>query len=109
MDGLQYGRFLLGAEGAEANPFVAVLEVLYGLYRAIPFSGFIAYFGLNFLGGNPSINRLVRYNMQQAIYRDIALFFPGLLTAVLGFILGGATVMCNSQKLSHSYLQMRSL
>ena len=109
MDGLQYGRFLLGAEGAEANPFVAVLAVLYGLYRAIPFSGFIAYFGLNFLGGNPSINRLVRYNMQQAIYIDIALFFPGLLTAVLGFILGGATVMCNSQKLSHSYLQMRSL
>jgi hypothetical protein len=92
MDGLQYGRFLLGAEGAEANPFVAILAVLYTLYRAIPFSGFIAYFVLNFLGGNPSINRLVRYNMQQAIYIDIALFFPGLLTAVLGFILSGANV-----------------
>ena len=30
--------------------------------------------------------------MQQAIYIDIALFFPGLLTAVLGFILSGANV-----------------
>ena len=92
MDGLQYGRFLLGAEGAEANPFVAILAVLYTLYRAIPFSGFIAYLGLNFLGDNPKINRLIRYNMQQAIFIDIALFFPGLLTALLGFILGGSNV-----------------
>ena len=92
MDGLQYGRFLLGAEGAEANPFVVILAVLYALYRTIPLSGFIAFFVLNFLGGNPSINRLIRYNMQQAIFIDIALFFPGLLTALLGFILGGSNV-----------------
>jgi len=92
MDGLQYGRFLLGAEGAEANPFVAILAVLYTLYRAIPFSGFIAYLGLNFLGDNPKINRLIRYNMQQAIFIDIALFFPGLVAAVLGLVLGGNNV-----------------
>jgi hypothetical protein len=30
--------------------------------------------------------------MQQAIFIDIALFFPGLLTALLGFILGGSNV-----------------
>lgn len=92
MDGLQYGRFLLGAEGAESNPFVVVLAVLYALYRTIPFSGFIAFFVLNFLGGNPGINRLIRYNMQQAIFIDIALFFPGLLSGVLGLVLGGAGV-----------------
>jgi hypothetical protein len=92
MDGLQYGRFLLAADGAEANPFVVILAILYSLYRTIPLSGFIAFFVLNFLGGNPSINRLIRYNMQQAIFIDIALFFPGLLTAVLGFVLGGANV-----------------
>jgi hypothetical protein len=92
MDGLQYGRFLLSAEGAESNPFVVVLAVLYALYRTIPLSGFIAFFVLNFLGGNPSINRLIRYNMQQAIFIDIALFFPGLLSALIGFISGGSNV-----------------
>jgi len=92
MDGLQYGRFLLSADGAESNPFVVILAVLYALYRTIPLSGFIAFFVLNFLGGNPSINRLVRYNMQQAIFIDIALFFPGLFSALVGFIAGGSNV-----------------
>lgn len=92
MDGLQYGRFLLSADGAESNPIVVTLAVLYALYRTIPFSGFIAFFALNFLAGNPSINRLIRFNMQQAIFLDIALFFPGLLTGLGGLILGGAGV-----------------
>jgi len=92
MDGLQYGRFLLGAEGAESNPFVIALAVLYALYRTIPFSGFIAFFALNFLQGNPGLNRLIRYNMQQAIFIDIAVFFPGLLSGLIGLILGGANV-----------------
>jgi len=91
MDGLQYGRFLLeGQDGG--NPFVAILAVLYGLYRSIPFSGFAAFFALNILSGNPSINRLVRFNMQQAIYVDIALFFPGLLTGLSAFALEKAGV-----------------
>lgn len=92
MDGLQYGRFLLSSEGAESNPFVILLAVIYGLYRSIPFSGFIAFFVLNFLGGNPGINRLIRYNMQQAIFLDIALFFPGLLSGLIGLLAGGANV-----------------
>lgn len=92
MDGLQYGRFLLGAEGAESNPFVVVVAILYSVYRAIPFSGFIAFFVLNFLQGNPGLNRLIRYNMQQAIFLDIALFFPGLLTGVIGIILGSQDI-----------------
>merc|ERR1712071_275012 len=86
MDGLQYGRFLLGAEDAGANPFVVVLALLYSLYRSIPFSGFVAFFALNFLAGSPSINRLVRFNMQQAIFVDIALFFPSLLIGLGGLI-----------------------
>jgi hypothetical protein len=92
MDGLQYGRFLLGADGAESNPVVILLVVIYGLYRSIPFSGFIAFFVLNFLGGNPGINRLIRYNMQQAIFLDIALFFPGLLSGLIGLLVGGANI-----------------
>lgn len=90
MDGLQYGRFLLSADGADSNPFVVIVALLYALYRSIPFSGFIAFFALNFLGGNPSLNRLVRFNMQQAIFLDIALFFPSLIIGLGGLIMGGA-------------------
>lgn len=92
MDGLQYGRFLLSSDDAGANPFIVILAVLYSLYRSIPFSGFVAFFALNILSGNPSINRLIRFNMQQAIYLDIALFFPSLLTGLGGLIASGAGV-----------------
>jgi hypothetical protein len=88
MDGLQYGRFLLSASD-DSNPFVVILAVLYSLYRSIPFSGFVAFFALNFLSGNPSLNRLVRFNMQQAIFIDIALFFPSLLLGIGGLVAGG--------------------
>jgi len=92
LDGLTYGRTLLTSEGNEGNPLVVGLALIYSLYRAIPFQGFVAFFALSFLAGNPSINRLIRFNMQQAIFLDIALFFPGLVTAIIGLVLGGANV-----------------
>jgi hypothetical protein len=82
MDGLQYGRFLLVSDTAESNPAVTALAVLYALYRSIPLSGFVAFVALNFLSFNPRVNRLVRFNMQQAIFLDIALLFPGLLLGI---------------------------
>mmetsp|Transcript_24588 Transcript_24588/g.48892 ORF Transcript_24588/g.48892 Transcript_24588/m.48892 type:complete len:399 (+) Transcript_24588:180-1376(+) len=91
MDGLQYGRFLLGADDAGANPLIIALAVLYSLYRSIPFSGFVAFFALNTLSGNPSINRLVRFNMQQAIFIDIALLFPSLILGIGGLLLGNVS------------------
>jgi len=87
LDGLQFGRFLLN--GQESNPLVGALAVIYTLYRSVPFSGFIVFFLLNFLSSNPSLNRLVRFNMQQAIFLDIALFFPGLIAAVYSLIASG--------------------
>lgn len=90
MDSLQYGRFLLGSDDAGANPFVIVLAVLYSIYRSIPFSGFVAFFALNFLSGNPSLNRLIRFNMQQAIFLDIALIFPSLILGLGGIVTGAA-------------------
>jgi len=90
MDGLQYGRFIFTQE--QSNPFVIALAVLYALYRSIPFSGFAAFLALNFLSNNPKLNRLVRFNMQQAIFVDIALFFPGLLSGLYGLILKGIGV-----------------
>lgn len=79
MDSLQFGRFLI-VENAD-NPLVVILALLYALYKSVPFSGFISFLALNVLSSNPGINRLVRFNMQQAIFVDIALFFPGLLGA----------------------------
>ncbi|GFH61389.1 hypothetical protein CTEN210_17865 [Chaetoceros tenuissimus] len=92
LDGVQYGRYILADDGAASNPFVIILAVLYSLYKVIPFSGFAAFLALQFLGGNPSINRLIRYNMQQAILLDIALFFPGLISLLFGGLLNSANV-----------------
>eukprot|EP00978_Attheya_sp_CCMP212_P030163 scaffold109946_cov37-Attheya_sp.AAC.1 len=96
MDGLQFGRFLLAGEDG-SNPVVAVIALLYTLYRSIPFSGFAAFFALNFLAGNPSINRLIRFNMQQAIFLDIALFFPSLLASLGGIALNAGGVQIPTQ------------
>jgi len=85
MDGLQYGRFLiLDIENTSNgdNPVLLGLAVLYTLYRSIPFSGFLAFFAINFLSANTRINRLIRFNLQQSIFVDLALFFPGLLTGI---------------------------
>jgi hypothetical protein len=95
MDGLQYGRFLLGSEDSASNPLVIAVSLLYLFYRSIPFSGFVAFFALNILSGNLKINRLIRFNMQQAIFLDFALFFPGLLlgaSQILGQVMTGVNV-----------------
>jgi hypothetical protein len=81
LDSLQFGRFLI-MENAD-NPLVGLLGLLFTAYRSIPFSGFIAFLALNTLSSNPGLNKLIRFNMQQAIFLDIALFFPGLLTALI--------------------------
>jgi len=89
LDTLQFARFLV--IGNPDNPLAIAISIIYALYRSIPFGGFIAFFALSFLSSNPTINRLVRFNMQQAIFLDIALFFPGLLAglyALLGSGLG---------------------
>jgi len=88
MDSLQFGRFLI-VENAD-NPLVVVLALLYALYKAVPFSGFVSFLALNVLSSNPRINRLVRFNMQQAIFIDIALFFPGLIGAAYSLLLANS-------------------
>lgn len=79
LDGLQYGRFLLQGED---NPIINTIALFYVVYRNIPFSGFIAFFAINFLSNNPKLNRLIRWNLSQAIWVDIALIVPGLLGGI---------------------------
>jgi len=90
MDSLSYGKFLLA--GHENNPLVGVLALLYTVYASIPLGGFLAFFALTFLSGNLATNRLVRFNAQQAIYLDVALFLPSLVATLAGAASSGLGV-----------------
>jgi hypothetical protein len=80
-DSIQFGRFFFIAH--QDNPVLGIVGLAYAAYRSIPFSGFAAFIALNTLSNNPGLNKLIRFNMQQAIYLDIALFFPGLFGALI--------------------------
>lgn len=84
LDMVQYGSYLINTE--LDNPLVATLTVLYGIYQTVPFSGLIAFFALSALSNNMRLNRLVRFNIQQAIFLDIALIVPGILGGVSGVL-----------------------
>ena len=101
IDSLQFGRFLLVEN--QDNPFVIILAVLYSLYRAVPFSGFLSFLALSVLSSNPSLNRLVRFNMQQAIFVDIALFIPGLIAAI-----GGALQLATQSSIPEGISELSS-
>jgi hypothetical protein len=84
LDSFQFAGNLVNAH--PGNILSGLVALLYTAYRSIPLSGFIAFFALSSLSGNPRINRLVRFNMQQAIYLDFALFFPTVLAALAGLV-----------------------
>lgn len=85
LDATQYGQDYLSQ--VPSNPFITALEVFYKLYNNIPLSGIIAFFALNFLSQNLQLNRLVRFNIRQAIFIDIALIFPSLLSGIAAYVL----------------------
>merc|ERR1712013_26551 len=92
-DSIQFGRYFF-IDNAD-NPLIAIFGLAYAAYRSIPFSGFAAFIALNTLSNNPGLNKLIRFNMQQAIFLDIALFFPGILGAI--FVAIGSFLASRSQ------------
>lgn len=84
LDSLQYAS--VWVNGHPDNVIGQLLATLYGAYLSIPFGGFIAFFALSTLSSNLQLNRLVRFNMQQAIYLDIALIVPALLAGAYTFL-----------------------
>ena len=119
-DSLQFGRQFF-IENAD-NPLVGVLGLLFTAYKSIPLSGFLAYLALSTLSSNPGLNKLVRFNMQQAIFLDIALFLPSLLialTAGVGSVAGfqipqgvnevGSTAVFGALLLTLAYASISSL
>jgi len=120
VDSLQFGKYFALQHGD--NPLVAVLALFFAAYRSVPFSGFLAFIALNILQSNPGLNRLVRYNMRQAIFLDIALFFPSIgtaLVALLGSVAGyqipegineaGSTAIFGVFLLTFAYASISSL
>lgn len=85
LDGLQFAGFLVA--GHPDNPLALAATIAYALYRSIPFGGLLAFFGLSFLSDQPQANRLVRFNAQQAVLLDIALFAPAILASLGGALL----------------------
>ena len=75
IDATTYGQFILTQNlpilGLALAPFVAI-------FRAIPFGGLITFFVFSNQSRNRGLPRLLRFNLQQAILLDIALFFPSL-------------------------------
>jgi len=96
LESLQYSEFILKGELLN-NPLVALLGTVHGLYRSIPPSGFIVFIVLRILSRNLKINRLIRYNMKQAIFLYIALIFPALLLEIGGLALKALDMSFTSQ------------
>jgi len=82
LDSLPYANSLL--VNHPDNPAAQLLAAAYFAYQSVPLSGFLAFLSLSFLSGVPRINRLVRYNMLQAMYLDVALFVPGVFALLVG-------------------------
>jgi hypothetical protein len=85
LDVTSYGQDVL--KSLPPNFFASLLLLAFRVYINIPLSGIVAFFALNFLSQNLQLNRLIRFNIRQAIFIDIALIFPSLITSVFGVIL----------------------
>ncbi|CAM9471350.1 unnamed protein product, partial [Sphacelaria rigidula] len=87
VDGMSYAGHLFTShpeQMAVLQPLAAVLLAV----RSLPFAMLIGFFGLSSLSNNPQINKLVRFNMRQAINLDIALILPGIVGALASASLG---------------------
>lgn len=97
LDSLQYANMFV--TNHQDNPVAQAITVLYTLYSSIPLGSLISFLALSFLSSNPSLNRLVRFNMEQAVALDVALFVPGLLLGAAGFVASSTGVQIPSEAL----------
>ncbi|CAM9716026.1 unnamed protein product [Hapterophycus canaliculatus] len=87
MDSLAFGAHIFQTFPTQLSflePVVAILLI----YRSLPFSGLILFFGLQWYASKPEVNKLVRYNLRQAVNLDIAMFFPSILSFIIVAIVG---------------------
>merc|ERR1711935_60216 len=66
------------------NIVAQAAAVVFTIYKSIPLSGFLVFFALNSVSRDLSLNRLIRFNMKQAIFLDVAILVPGITVGLLG-------------------------
>lgn len=88
VDGLQFGIGLLQLVPA-LMPLFAILAIPSALLNAIPFGSLIVFILLTVLANQRELPQLLRFNLQQAVYLDVALFIPTLFASVVSLATGG--------------------
>lgn len=86
-DGIVYAQHLFTAypqQVAWAEPIAGALL----LFNNLPFVTLAMFFGMSILSRKPEINKLIRFNMLQAINFDIALITPAILGPITVWSLG---------------------
>ncbi|CAM9424632.1 unnamed protein product [Chrysoparadoxa australica] len=87
LDAVTFGSHFVQTH--ENIPFLTPLFLAAVIFRAIPFSGISLFFGFQFIASNPKINKLVRYNLRQAVNLDILVALPALLSSIALVASGG--------------------
>lgn len=87
-DGITYARHLYETFPQQLE-WTEPLAVALIFCRALPFATLAAFFGMSLLARSPQVNKLLRYNLIQAINFDIALIVPSLLGPLATWSLGG--------------------
>eukprot|EP00752_Nemacystus_decipiens_P008153 g7292.t1 len=86
-DGVFYAKHIYSVFPRQlewSEPLATLLITLNNL----PFATLVAFFGMSILSTNQSINKLLRFNMLQAINFDIALIVPSVFGPLLTWSLG---------------------
>lgn len=86
VDALRYGLPLLQTLPV-LTPLFVLLAIPATIINSIPFGTFIIFILLSFLSNKRDLPRLIRFNMQQAVLIDIAMFLPSLIISL--FSMGG--------------------
>jgi len=86
-DSAVYGRYILASIPLLGN----LLAPLVLVYRSIPLGGLLLFWFFSTSSQNRELPRLLRFNLQQAILIDIALFLPSLVGIILNVVAPAVT------------------
>lgn len=91
MDVIQFGIPLMGLLPF-LTPIFVIIAIPAAIVNAVPFGTLILFFAMSALSGNQDFPRLLRFNLQQAVLIDVALFLPQFLAQLASLVVGGQGV-----------------
>lgn len=89
IDAFQFGLPLAMYIPALA-PLFALLSIPNALINAIPFGSLILFILMTALASNREFPRLLRFNLQQAVLLDVAMFLPSIIASLGSMAMGGS-------------------